>query len=219
MHEIENDGTLGGPGCPSPVSRYQFLVDTYATEIEKVLGVWAMFDDADLLVGPNPDDTRGRNLLEHMVHQGLSENFWFSSMLDIKVTDSPLPAVETRIDFMALYRHHAGMRLRILASKPDGWWEGETGFFEARRSRAWVVTRRIAHTAHHRGQQTTLLRVLGRDLHSTYGPTADTGGLMQHSAPVIYAYPDLETLMREESGARGKNPLPSHGDRPLTERP
>lgn len=28
------------------------------------------------------------------------------------------------------------------------------------------MTRRIAHTAHHRGQQTTLLRMLNRELHS-----------------------------------------------------
>lgn len=219
MHEAENDGSPVHPGCDQVVSRYQFLVDTYATEIEKVLGVWAMFDDADLLVRPNPKDTRGRNLLEHMVHQSVSENFWFSTMLGIKVTDSPLPAVDRRVNFMALYRHNAGMRLRLLAGKSDGWWEGETGFFEVPRSRAWVVTRRIAHTAHHRGQQTTLLRVLGHDLHSTYGPTADTGGLMQHNAPVVYAYPDLDTLMREESGARGKNPLPPTGEQPLTERP
>ncbi|MFL5496629.1 MAG: DinB family protein, partial [Gemmatimonadales bacterium] len=32
------------------------------------------------------------------------------------------------------------------------------------RSRAWILVRRIAHTAHHRGQQTILLRQLGREL-------------------------------------------------------
>jgi len=39
------------------------------------------------------------------------------------------------------------------------------------RSRAWVMARRIAHTAHHRGNKTTLLRMLNRELYSTYGPT------------------------------------------------
>jgi uncharacterized damage-inducible protein DinB len=48
-------------------------------------------------------------------------------------------------------------------------------FFEVKRSRAWIITRRIAHTAHHRGQQMAHLRVFDRDVHSTYGPTADTG--------------------------------------------
>ena len=54
--------------------RYQFLIDTYATEIEKVLGVWAMFEDADLESRPHPTDRRGRSFHEHLVHQSLSEN-------------------------------------------------------------------------------------------------------------------------------------------------
>jgi hypothetical protein len=87
------------------------------------------------------------------------------------------------------------------------------------RTRAWIVTRRIAHTAHHRGQQTALLRMVGRDLHSTYGPTADTGGLMRDAAPVIYAYPGLAELLEEEAGARRKTALPEPGGRSVTERP
>ena len=59
-----------------PNMRYQFLNDTYQTEIVKVLGVWSMFDDADLRRRPHPTDPRGRNLLEHMVHQCFSEDFW-----------------------------------------------------------------------------------------------------------------------------------------------
>jgi hypothetical protein len=74
------------------------------------------------------------------------------------------------------------------------------------------MTRRIAHTAHHRGQQMGLLRTLNRDAHSNYGPTADTGRLMQHHAPVIYAHRDLKTLLREESAERVKTPLPGTGD-------
>jgi hypothetical protein len=35
-----------------------------------------------------------------------------------------------------------------------------------------------------------MLRMFGRSLHSKYGPTADTGGLMQQYAPTIYIYPD-----------------------------
>ena len=191
----------------------------YRTEIEKVLSVWAMFDDADLRARPHPADPRGRNLLEHMVHQSISENLWFSTMLGVIVTDNPLPSAESRLNFMALYRHHASLRLKIIATKPDAWWEQEVDFFETRRTRAWVMTRRIAHTAHHRGQQTALLRMLDKRLHSTYGPTADTGGLMQHGAPVIYAYPDLDTLLHEEQGNRNKAPLPGPGAHAPTERP
>ena len=198
---------------------YEFLVDTYRTEIEKVLGVWAMFGDEDLRTRPNASDSRGRNLLEHMIHQSVSENLWFSTMLGISVTDTPLPAQETRLSFMTFYAENAGKRLAALAEKDEAWWQESVEFFDVRRTRAWVMTRRIAHTAHHRGQQTALLRMLNRELHSTYGPSADTGGLMQNQAPVIYPYGDPGTLLREEAGERHKNPLPGPGSKPPTERP
>ncbi len=79
-----------------------------------------------------------------------------------------------------------------------------------------MIVRRISHTSHHRGQQMAMLRMLGRDLHSNYGPTADTGGLMQNDAPVIYAYPDLETLLDPNEPT---TQLPGPGDKSPTERP
>ena len=60
-----------------------------------------------------------------------------------------------------------------------------------------------------------MLRMLGRDLHSNYGPTADTGGLMANQAPAIYAYEDEAALLA--GGA--KSPLPGPGPKPATERP
>ena len=73
--------------------------------------------------------------------------------------------------------------------------------------------------AHHRGQQTALLRMLGRELHSTYGPTADTGGLMQSRAPTIYAYRDLDALLEDAAASRARARLPGPGDVPVSERP
>src|SRR5262249_13667911 len=131
----------------------------------------------------------------------------------------PLPSEETRIAFMRRYVEDSGKRLAMLQDKDETWFEGETMFFDVKRSRAWVLTRRIAHTAHHRGQQMAMLRMLARDLHSNYGPTADTGGLMQNHAPTIYAYPSLQSLFEaEETGGR-KTPLPGGGGKPVTERP
>ena len=199
--------------------RYQFLIETYQTEIQKVLSMWAMFEDGDLEVRPHASDSRGRSVLEHMVHQSMSENLWFTAMLGIAVTDKPVPGEETRLAFMNTYAENAAKRLAALREKPEAWWEEEVDFFEVKRSRAWILTRRIAHTSHHRGQQAAMLRMLGRDLHSNYGPTADTGGLMQNKAPVIYAYPDVATLLEEEAGARRKTPLPGPGDKSPTERP
>jgi hypothetical protein len=61
--------------------------------------------------------------------------------------------------------------------------------------------------------------MLGRNEYSNYGPTADTGGLMQNHAPTIYPYASLETLFEGESTGGRKNPLPGPGQKPVTERP
>jgi hypothetical protein len=81
------------------------------------------------------------------------------------------------------------------------------------------MVRRIAHTAHHRAEQTTLLRLLGRQVHSVYGPSIDTGGLPANHAPTIYAYPDIAALIEGESAGGRKTPLPGPGAAPSTERP
>jgi hypothetical protein len=81
------------------------------------------------------------------------------------------------------------------------------------------MTRRIVHTAHHRGQQIAMLRMFGHGLHSNYGPTADTGGLMQNHAPTIYAYSNLQALLDGESAGGRKSRLPDGGQNPVTERP
>lgn len=198
---------------------FDFLVETYETERLKVLSVWSMFDDADIEVRPHVEDRRGRTLHEQMVHQCVSENLWFKNMLSIDVDAPPLPESETRLAFIGRYAEDSGRRLDALRTKDAGWWEGTVSFFDVTRSRAWVMTRRLTHTSHHRGQQTALLRMLNREVYSTYGPTADTGGLMQNQAPVIYPYRDLDELLEQEATNREKAPLPGPGDRPPTERP
>jgi uncharacterized damage-inducible protein DinB len=202
-------------------SRYQFLVDTYRTEIEKVLSVWSQFDDRALRARPAAGDRRGRSLLEHMVHQCQSEDGWFTSMFGIRAAETPLPAEETRAAFVQHYAACAGRRLAELALRDDAWWETVVPFFGEPRARTWIMVRRIAHTAHHRGQQTALLRARGQALYSTYGPSADTGGLAKDKPPVIYPYRDLPTLLHEEApgGCRQKQTLPPPAARPVTERP
>jgi len=82
-----------------------------------------------------------------MVHQSVSEHLWFSTMLGISVTDNPLPGTETRQAFMRHYADNANRRLTALREHDDAWWETIVPFFEVTRSRAWIMTRRIAHTA------------------------------------------------------------------------
>lgn len=199
--------------------RYDFLVDTYATERVKVLSVWSEFRDGDLEFRPNPSDARGRSVHEQMVHQCVSEDLWFRNMLAIDVGASPLPAMETRVEFIRRYAEDSAKRLGVLQSREESWWESETTFFNVKRSVAWVMTRRIAHTSHHRGQQMAMLRMLGRDLHSNYGPTADTGGLMQQKAPTIYAYNALEDLLKDLPNSGHKSTLPGPQGKAVTERP
>jgi uncharacterized damage-inducible protein DinB len=199
--------------------QYDFLVETYATERFKVLSVWSMFKDKHLPARPNPADSRGRSVHEHMVHQCMSEDLWFRNMLSIDVGAPPLPAREIRWEFMARYAEDSAKRLAALREKAEPWWEEVVTFFDVPRSRAWVVTRRIAHTAQHRGQLMAMLRMLGSDMHSTYGPTADTGGLMQNHAPTIYAYSSLEAMLASEAKGGAKTLLPPHGAKPVTERP
>ena len=199
--------------------RYDFLIETYDTERIKVMSAWSMFTDDDLPCRPNGTDPRGRSFHEHMVHQCVSEDFWFRTMLSINVGAPPLPKEEIRLEFMRRYEEDSGKRLAALWTKDESWWEEETAFFDVRRSRAWVMTRRMNHTSHHRGQQFALLRMLGREAYSNYGPTADTGGLMQNHAPTIYVYPDLHTLFEGETVGGRKTRLPGPGSKPVTERP
>jgi hypothetical protein len=57
--------------------------------------------------------------------------------------------------------------------------------------------------------------MLGRDLHSNYGPTADTGGLTANGGRVIYAYSSEMDLLEDREAAT----LPGPPDEPVTERP
>ena len=198
---------------------YDFLVDSYETERVKVLSVWSEFRDEDLPIRPHQRDSRGRSVHEQMVHQCVSEDAWFRNMLGIDVGAPPLPQPETRIEFIKRYAENSTRRLAVLRQTDERWWEELTTFFEVKRTRAWVMTRRLTHTSHHRGQQMAMLRMLGRGLHSNYGPTADTGGLMQSHAPTIYAYASLDALLRGEERGGAKAPLPGPNTTAVTERP
>ena len=196
---------------------YTFLIETYATERFKTLSVWSAFGDDDLTFRPEP---RARTPLEQMVHQCVSEDTWMRQMLGIEAGLPPLPERENRLRFLEHYAAASAQRLELLRAKPAEWFAGETRFFDVTRSRAWVLTRRIAHSAHHRGQLTAYLRFLRRELYSTYGPTADTGGLFQQGAPVIYGYRTVEELLDAARGGDVESPrLPGPSAASPTERP
>lgn len=198
------------------MGRYDFLVESYRTERLKTLSVWSQIPDARMTFRPEP---RARSPLEHMVHQCVSEDTWMRTMLDVTVSLPALPHQESRQAFLQHYAATSGERLAQIETRPDSWFEGETTFFGEKRSRAWVFTRRLTHSAHHRGQLTVYLRLWGQALYSTYGPTADTGGLFQHQAPVIYRYASVDDLLERELRGGDNPPLPGPGGKSPTERP
>jgi len=210
---------LTGSERQSTSMKFEFLVQTYETERIKVLSVWSEFRDEDLPIRPRLGDPRGRSVHEQMVHQCVSEDLWFRNMLGIDIGAPPLPKQETRLEFIKRYAEDSEKRLAALRQKPESWWEEPSKFFDVERSRAWVMTRRLTHTSHHRGQQMAMLRMLGRDVHSNYGPTADTGGLAQNQAPTIYDYPNIAALLQEEASGGKKAPLPGAAGKPVSERP
>jgi len=156
------------------VSRYDFLIETYRTERIKTLSVWSQFGDDDMNYRPEP---RARTPHEHMVHQCVSEDNWMKNMLGIDANQPALPPIEERIEFIKWYARLSELRLHELQTKPDEWFEEEAKFFEVARSRAWILVRRIAHTAHHRGQLTVYMRLNEIDVPSIYGPSADETGM------------------------------------------
>ena len=139
-------------------------------------------------------------------------------MLGVDVGAPPLPNPETRIEFIKRYAEDSGKRLAILKEKDKAWWEVEVSFFDVKRTRAWILLRRITHTAHHRAEQGVLLRLLGRVNYSVYGPSIDSGCLAEHGAVTIYPYPDIKSLIEGELAGGRKAKLPGPRE-PCTERP
>src|SRR5579883_1132590 len=190
--------------------RYDFLLETYETERLKTLSVWSQVPEEWMDRRLEP---RARTPREHMVHQCVSEDGWMKNMLGIDLGRPALPGEETKLAFLRWYAAGAAERLQQLRAKPEEWFEGVTKFFGEDRTRAWVLTRRLTHSAHHRGQLNGLLRAEGRDLYSTYGPTADTGGLPANGARVIYRYPDERTLLESEERGGDWPELAGGGDK------
>ena len=158
---------------------YDFLLDTYETEILKITGTWAAFPESAMEFRPH---ARSRTVIEQFEHQVQSEGRWMSAMLGIDTGD-PNPRQRTQQAFIDKYREDAGRRLAILRAKPEEWFREVVTFFDVPRSRAWVLTRRINHATHHRGQLVVYLRLLDVPVPSVYGPTADTGGKVVYAAP------------------------------------
>ncbi len=94
---------------------YDFLLDTYETEILKITGTWAAFPESAMEFRPH---RRSRSVIEQFEHQVQSEGRWISAMLGINTGD-PNPQQRTKQAFIDKYREDAGQRLAILRRKPE----------------------------------------------------------------------------------------------------
>lgn len=156
----------------SRVALFQHLLDTYASETNKVISVWATFVDSDLDYRPHPSST---SVADIMKHQLLSERRFFAEFLGLPevAADQVLPRRLAVADFRQRMLELALPRLEFMADRDEAWWLAVVPFFDTRRERVWIFWRRVLHTAHHRTQLTVYLRLLGKPVPATYGPTAD----------------------------------------------
>jgi len=156
----------------SRLALLQHAIDTYASETNKVISVWANFADSDLGYRPH---TSSSSVADIMKHQLLSERRFFAEFLGLPevAADQVLPTSLLVEPFSRRMLELALPRLGFLAVRDGEWWQAVVPFFDTQRQRIWIFWRRVLHTAHHRTQLTVYLRLLGKPVPATYGPTAD----------------------------------------------
>lgn len=151
---------------------FQHLVDTYASETNKVWAVWRALQPGELDFRPDPKSSSVRDILKHQL---LSERRFFAEFLGSAepAPEHVLPAQDDPGAYAARLVELARPRLGYCASETREWWLTRTQFFDEERERIWIFWRRVLHTAHHRTQLTAYFRVMGKAVPSIYGPTAD----------------------------------------------
>lgn len=151
---------------------FQHVLETYASESNKLIATWRHFEDADLQYRPHP---KSSTVLEILKHELLSQRRFFAEFLG---TVEP-PAADVLPDPLTIHScmqtaaENAHRRLEQLATRSADWWLETVPFFDVARQRIWVFWRRVLHTAHHRTQLTVYLRFLNRPVPAVYGPSAD----------------------------------------------
>lgn len=151
---------------------FQHVVDTYASETNKLIATWQQFSDSDLAYRIHPKST---TVEENLKHQLLSERRFFSEFLGTPAPPASevLPSLISIAAYCDRMQELAIARLEFLAQQSAAWWTEDRSFFDTKRERIWIFWRRVLHTAHHRTQLTVCLRMLDRPVPAIYGPSAD----------------------------------------------
>jgi uncharacterized damage-inducible protein DinB len=160
------------PRAKEPI--LQHLVDTYASETNKVGAIWSELQDDQLGFQLHPRSASVRQILRHQI---LSEARFFAEFIGLRepaaeslLPPGEAPPVQAYVDRVITL---ARARLAALAAGDQQFWLTDVSFFDVRRQRIWVFWRRVLHTAHHRAQVGDCLRLLNARVPPTYGPTAD----------------------------------------------
>lgn len=151
---------------------FQHILNTYASETNKVISVWKVFSREDMDFRPHP---KSNSVEDIMKHQLLSERRFFGEFLGAPEPrpEGVLPTEHTPEAYTRRMKELAVARLQFLAAQTEADWLRVVPFFDVQRERIWIFWRRVLHTAHHRTQLTVYLRLLNKPVPAVYGPTAD----------------------------------------------
>jgi uncharacterized damage-inducible protein DinB len=159
------------PPAASPI--FQHLLDTYASETSKVITVWRQFSPEEM--GFRSAE-RSSTVLDIMKHQLLSERRFFAEFIGLPGEPEATALLPQELTPAAFCRRNEELcrpRMARMAGRDEKWWLEIVPFFDVQRQRIWVFWRRVLHTAHHRTQLSAYLRLLGKPVPPSYGPTAD----------------------------------------------
>src|SRR5689334_14813212 len=137
---------------PAAANRlFQHLLDTYASEVNKLNSVWHQFAPEDLGFKAHE---RSSSVGETMGHELLSERRFFGEFLGLAEVpaNEVLPQERTPRAYAARMVELSRARLHFLATQTEDWWLAVVPFFDVERERMWILWRRVLHTAHHRAQ-------------------------------------------------------------------
>ena len=151
---------------------FQHLLDTYASETDKVISVWRCFSPEDMDFRPHP---KSSSVTEILKHQLLSERRFFGEFVGTPEPPAAdvLPKTQELSAYIQRMEELARPRLAFFAGQTAAWWMQDVPFFGLTRQRIWVFWRRVLHTCHHRTQLAVYLRLLNKPVPSVYGPTSD----------------------------------------------
>ncbi len=162
------------PRAIEPV--FQHVLTTYVSEANKTASMWRAVPESLLDFKPHQKTNPIRTIL---VHQLLSERRFFAQFVG---TNEPpvaqlLPPDEnaTTQAYIDKYIWLVKHRIPQLAQGTTAWWLEPRPFFGGgSRERIWIFWRRVLHTAHHRTQVQSWLRLAGHEpVPPIYGPSGD----------------------------------------------